>query len=98
MSSWWPISVSICRSLDGLISVRLFAQAGEPSQRSEAVVAARPMRAHGVETGVAHHAAQHDGDDDGVVGVAQHRNEVGNGVDRYRQIDQQQYQSHADTS
>jgi hypothetical protein len=48
------------------------------------------MPLNGLHTRVAHDRPQHGGNDDGVVGVADHRKEVGYQVDRTCQIRQQQ--------
>ena len=57
-------------------------QPGESGQCGESVVGSGPVCANGVEACAADDAAQDGGDDDGVVGVSEHRDEVGDQVDR----------------
>jgi hypothetical protein len=73
-------------------------EASEAGQCGESVVTAGPALAHGIEAGAAYDAAQHRGDDDGAVGVAQDRDEIGDRVEGYRQVDQQQHQADADAA
>jgi hypothetical protein len=50
------------------------------------------VRAHRGEPGPAHHRTENSGDDDRVVRVTEHRNEIGDQIDGHRQVDQQQRQ------
>ena len=48
----------------------------------QAIRCARPMPHQRVTAGASSDRVKHDGDDDHIVGVAQHRNEIGYKVDR----------------
>ena len=65
-------------------------EAGEACHGSEPVVGAWPMGSNRVESGATNDTAQHGGDDDGIVGVAEDRYEVGNKIDRNCEVGQQQ--------
>lgn len=56
------------------------------------------MPSDGVEAGSADGGAEHRDDDDGVVGVAEDRDEVGDEVDGQGQVGQQEAQSDADAA
>jgi len=79
------------RAQDGVVP----GQAGEPGQRCEAVVGAGPVRADGAGARAARDRAQDSGNDDGVVGVAEHGHEVGHEVDREREVAEQEPEPHA---
>lgn len=73
-------------------------QAGEAAQGGEPVVGPGPLRSHSIEAGSAHDAAQGCGDDDGVVGVTEDRDEVRDQIDRHRQVSKQQTKADPHTS
>jgi hypothetical protein len=85
-TGWWS---------DLRASARDSAQAAEGI---EPVVGSGPMVSNDVGPGAADGAAKHAADDDGVVGVAAHGDQVGHQVDRDDQIADEQQQVDADTS
>lgn len=56
------------------------------------------MPRHGLGPCAARHPAQHESHDDGVIGVSQHRDDVGDQVERQGQIGRQQGQADAHTA
>src|SRR3990170_7343763 len=62
----------------------------EPPERGESLRRAGPVPADRVGAGTPDDRTQHRGDDDDVVGVADHRDEVGNQVEREGQVGEQE--------
>jgi hypothetical protein len=65
-------------------------QAGDAAQGGETVAGSRPLAADRLDAGVAHGPAKDGGDDDGIVGIAQDRDEVGPQVEGECDVGQQQ--------
>ena len=57
--------------------------------------AARPVPTQGLDASTPDDRPQHHSHDDGIVGVADHRHEVGDKIDRRGQVDQQECQANA---
>lgn len=70
-------------------------QSAEAACDVQAVVGAGPVACEGLRAGLADDRAQHQGDGDGVVGVAEHRDEVGDQVDGQGEVAGQQPQQPA---
>src|SRR5882757_4961969 len=66
--------------------------AGEAVQKVQSCRAAGPMAIEGARPGPADDGAQDEGNDEDVVGVADHGYEVGHEVDRRSEVDQEQDQ------
>src|SRR4029453_14744090 len=69
-----------------------------PRHSSEPVVATWPVGSDRVEPGAADNTAQHGNDNDGVVGVAEDRYEIGDEIDRNSKGGQQQAKPDPDSA
>ena len=72
-------------------------EASQPRHSGEPVVGTGPVGSDRVEPGAADDTAQHSSDDDGVVGVAEDRYEIGDEIDRYSEVGQQQSKPNPDS-